>query len=149
MKKINRKAKFNYNLFEKYEAGIVLAGAEVKAIRKGDIDLSNSFAKVMEDEVYLINVNIPVEGKKDYNPTRTRKLLLHKKEILSIKTKIKAKKLTLVPTKVYTKGRRIKAEIALAKSKKKYQKKETKKKKDIEREVERELRGRKDNNSKI
>jgi len=141
---VNKKAQFNYNLFERFEAGLVLNGGEVKAVRGRQVDLSNSYAKIVGDETYLINANIPVEGKKDYVSTRTRKLLLHKSEIISIKSKIKAKKLTLVPLRVYTKGSLIKAEIALAKTKRKFEKKESIKKKDIERDIERELRGDKD-----
>jgi|SRR3990172_3947691 len=140
MRIINKKAKFNYNLLEKFEAGVSLIGAEAKALRIRGADLSSSFAKIIEDEVYLINVNIPVEGKKDYNPTRSRKLLLHKDQIISLQSKIKAKKLTLVPTKIYNKNRLVKVEIALAKSKRKFEKKEAIKKKDIEREIEKELK---------
>jgi SsrA-binding protein len=142
MKKINRKAKFNYKLLDSFEAGIVLNGAEVKAIRNGQVDISNSYAKIVNNEAYLINANIPVSGKKDYSPTRTRKLLLHKDEIISIKTDIKAKKLTLVPTKVYTKHNLVKVELALAKPKRQFQKKESIKKRDIERDLERELKER-------
>ena len=149
MKITNKRARFNYKLFDKYETGLVLNGAEVKAIRRGSADLSQSYAKIIDDEVYLINANIPVEGKKDYSPTRTRKLLLHKDQIISIKSKVKAKKLTLVPTKLYTKGRLIKAELALAKAKRKFEKKEAIKRKDIERDMERELRGEKDNKSRL
>ena len=145
MQVLNKRAKFDYNLLESYEAGAELLGGEVKAIRQGKIDLSNSFAKVIEDEVFLVNANIPVKDKKNYSPSRTRRLLLHKDEIISIKTKIKAKKLTLVPTKMYTKGRLVKVQIALAKSKRKFEKKEAIKRKDIEREIARELRGEKDN----
>ncbi len=149
MKVNNKKANFNYKLFEKFEAGISLIGGEVKALRKGNVDLSQSFAKIVDGEVYLINANIPIEGKKDYLPTKSRKLLLHKNQIISIQSKIKAKKLTLVPTKVYTKGRLIKVEIALAKSKRKFEKKEAIKRRDIEREIERELRGEKDSENRI
>jgi len=140
MRILNKKAKFNYNLLEKFEAGISLIGAEAKALRIRGADLSSSFAKIIGDEVYLVNVNIPVEGKKDYNPTRSRKLLLHKDQIISLQSKIKAKKLTLVPTKIYNKNRLVKVEIALAKSKRKFEKKEAIKKKDIEREIEQELK---------
>jgi SsrA-binding protein len=142
MRKINKKARFNYKLLERFEVGISLIGAEVKAIRAGRVDLSNSYAKIIDNEVYLINANISVVGKKEYKPTRSRKLLLHKNQITSLKTKIKAKSLTLVPTKVYTKGRLIKVEIALAKAKRKFEKKEVIKKRDIKREIEAELRGR-------
>lgn len=136
----NKKARFNYILLEKYEAGISLLGAEVKAIRSGHADISGSYAKVIDSEIYLVNANIPVANKKDYDAARTRKLLLHRKQIITIKSKIKAKKLTIVPTKLYTKGRLIKAEIALAKTKRKFEKKKILKKKEIEREIERELK---------
>ncbi|OGM18697.1 SsrA-binding protein [Candidatus Woesebacteria bacterium RIFCSPHIGHO2_01_FULL_38_10] len=143
MKVINKKAKFNYKLIERFEVGIALQGAEVKAIRRGNVDLTQSFAKIIGDEIYLINTNVPGEGKKDYNSRRIIKLLLHKKEIISIKSKIKAKKLTLIPLSLYTKGRLIKAEIALAKAKRKFEKKEAIKKRDIEKEIEAELKQRK------
>ena len=140
MQIVNKKAKFNYNLFERIEAGISLLGAEAKAVRGGHVNLSDSFAKIIDREIYLVNANIPVEGKKDYSSTRTRKLLLHKDQIISIQTKIKQKRLTLVPTKIYTKGNLAKIELALAKSKRKFEKKESIKKKDIQREMEQELR---------
>jgi len=140
MKIINRKATFNYKLLEKFEAGISLTGAEVKSIKKGKIDLSAAYGKILGDEAYLVNANIPFEGAIDNKSTRSRKLLLHKNEIVAINAKIKAKKLTLVPTKVYTRGPFIKLEIALAKSKKRFEKKELLKKKDIEREMEKQLK---------
>ncbi|RLC32919.1 SsrA-binding protein [Candidatus Woesebacteria bacterium] len=141
MKIVNRKAQFNYQLIERIEAGIVLAGHEVRAVKNGHVDLATAYAKIMGDEAYLINANIASNISGDYSPTRARKLLLHKNQIISLQTKIQAKKLTLVPTKMYTKARLIKVEIALAKSKRKFEKKELKKKKDIEREIERELKG--------
>ena len=140
MQIVNKKAKFNYILYERIEAGVSLTGAEVKAIKTGRGDLSNSYAKIIEGEAYLVNANFPAEGIQNYNPTRTRKLLLHKDELVSIATKVKQKKLTLVPTKVYTKGRLVKLEIALAKTKRKFEKKESIKKKDIEREIAQQLR---------
>ena len=140
MKIFNRKANFIYKLeSDRFEAGITLSGGEVKAVRNGRGDISQSYAKVLNGEIYLINANIPVLGAKAL-PTRTRKLLLHKNEILSIITKAKQQKLTLIPTKLYTKGRLIKAELALGKNKKQYQKKESIKRKDVERDIEREFR---------
>ena len=141
MRIINKKAKFNYNLSERFEVGIVLTGAEVKALKTGRADLSNSYAKIVGGEAYLVNANIPAQGVQNYDATRSRKLLLHKNELISLGTKMKQKQLTLVPIRVYTKGRLVKAEIALAKSKRKFEKKESIKKKDIEREIEKELRG--------
>jgi len=140
MKIINRKATYQYKLeSDRFEAGIALSGGEVKAVRNGRGDISQSYAKVVNGEIYLINANIPVLGAKA-SPTRTRKLLLHREEILSILTKAKQQKLTLIPTKLYTKGRLIKAELALGKSKKQYQKRESIKRKDVERDIEREFR---------
>lgn len=140
MRVINRRARYNYRLFDKYEAGVSLTGVEVKAIRNGRANISSAYAKIINSEVYLVNANIQVKGVKDYDPLRTRKLLLNKAEIISIQTKIKQKKLTLVPTKLYTRGRLIKIEIALAKTKRKFEKKEAIKKKDIEREIAKELK---------
>ena len=142
MKIINKKAKFNYILFEKFEAGVSLTGAEVKAIKTARADLSNSYVKIIRDEAYLVNANIPADGVQNYNPTRSRKLLLHRAELVSLSTKMKQKNLTLVPVKVYTKGRLVKLEIALAKAKRKFEKKESIKKKDIEREIAQQLRSR-------
>ncbi len=140
MRVTNKRARYNYRLFDKYEAGVSLTGVEVKAIRNGRADISSAYAKIINGEVYLVNANIQAKGVKDYDPLRTRKLLLNKAEIISIQTKIKQKKLTLVPTKLYTRGRLIKAEIALAKTKRKFEKKEAIKKKDIEREIAKALK---------
>lgn len=143
MQTINKKANFNYTILERIEAGVSLNGGEVKAIRGGKADLSNSYAKILDGEAYLINANIPVEGKKNYNPTRLRKLLLHKNQITTIKSKTKAQNLTLVPTKLYTKGPLVKAEIALAKGKREFDKRESLKRKDLEREIQQEYKNRK------
>lgn len=137
MKIVNKKASFNYNLLERIEAGIVLKGSEVKTIIERGADLKNAFVKIINGEVYLVNANIFDESQ---DPTRTRKLLIKKREIISLENKIKAKKLTLVPTKMYNKGRRIKLELALAKPKKQFEKKKAIKRKDIEKELERELK---------
>ncbi|HEX6977120.1 MAG TPA: SsrA-binding protein SmpB [Patescibacteria group bacterium] len=136
----NKRAKFNYELGKKYEAGIVLSGGEAKSVRTGHCDLSRSYVKIMNNEAYLINANIPVAGALNYDSTRTRKLLLHRSEISDIETNLKQKKLTIVPISVYTKGRLIKAEIALGKPKKTFEKKASIKQKDIKRDIEREAR---------
>jgi SsrA-binding protein len=137
VKIINKKASFNYTLLERFEAGIALIGVEIKALRERGADLNNAFVKIINGEAYLINANIFSEND---NPTRSRKLLLHKREIISLENKIKAKKLTLIPTKMYNKGRHIKVEISLAKPKKQFEKKEALKRQDIEKEAERELK---------
>lgn len=138
----NKKAGFEYFLYERFEAGIVLLGGEVKSVRSNNVDLSNSFARFIDGELFLVNANIPIDGKKDYEPTRMRKLLLHKSECVSIKSKIQAKKLTLVPVKMYNTGRLIKVELALAKSKRKFEKRESIKEKDIERDLEEQFKDR-------
>lgn len=137
---INKKARFNYELLEKLEVGISLIGSEARVLREKGADLSNSYAKILNGDVYLINSNITIEGKKDYDPTRSRRLLLHKAEITSIESKIKAKKLTLVPVRIYNKGRLVKVEIALAKPKRKFEKRELIKKRDVERELAQEFK---------
>lgn len=140
MKVFNKRARFDYKLEEdRFDSGLVLSGGEAKALRMGHADLSQSVARVLNGEVWLINANIPVVGAKDYNSTRSRKLLLHKAEILSIATKMKQRKLTLVPVLMYTKGRLIKLKLALGKPKRKFEKRQVIKAKDIERDIEREL----------
>lgn len=116
----------------------MLTGAEVKAVRAKKVNISQAHARIINGEMYLINANF--NGENIENPTRTKKLLLHRKEIESLETKIKAKKLTLVPVSLYTTRRLVKVEIALAKAKRKHEKREKIKKKDIEREIERELK---------
>jgi SsrA-binding protein len=144
MKIVNRKATFDYSVLERFEAGIHLLGAEVKAARAGQVDLHGSFAKIMGSEVYLINAKIlPYKFARPevYDARRTRKLLLHKKQIISLKSKIEGANLTIVPLSMYTKGSLIKLELALAKSKKKFEKKELLKKQDLDREIEETLKG--------
>lgn len=144
MKIINRKASYDYELEEKFEAGINLQGAEVKAVRLGHADLSGSFARIMGNEVYLINAKIfPYEFARpdQYDPKRTRKLLLHKKQITAIKGKTEGANLTIVPVSLYTRNNLIKLELALGKPKKKFEKKEAIKRRDIERDIEEALKG--------
>lgn len=133
----NKKASFLYTIEEKIEAGMVLSGGEARAIRTGHINLGNAYAKIINNEVYLVNADIPVSGAKNYNQTRSRKLLLKRAEILNLEIKMKQKKLTLVPLGVYTKGRLIKLELGLGKGKKEHEKREYLKKKDLERELRR------------
>lgn len=139
MKKVNKKARFDYKILETVEAGIALTGKEVKSIKKGDIDLKGAHVKEMDGEVYLINANISGKGD-NYDPRRSRKLLLHKSQIVSILSKTKGKKLTLVPVSVYTTRGLVKVEIALAKPKRKFEKKKKLKDRDIKRDIERELK---------
>jgi SsrA-binding protein len=143
MSTFNKKAKFEYKLEpDRIEAGLVLSGGEAKAIRTGHADISTAVCRILNDEVYLINANIPVQGATKYVPTRSRKLLLHRDEIVSIRTRAKQRKLTLVPVKLYTKGRLVKLELALGTPKHKFEKRALIKAKDIERDIAQELKGR-------
>ena len=140
---INRRAKFDYDLLEKFEAGIALIGSEVKSVKAGHMTLIGSYVRLLRGEAWLINSQInpyPFADNRNYDPKRTRKLLLHKNELLKLGQQTKEKNLTIVPVACYTKGRNIKLEIALARAKKQYRKREAKKRQDIQREVERELR---------
>lgn len=143
----NRRASFDYNLLEKYEAGLVLQGQEVKAIKNNRISLAGSFVTIRKTpklEAYLLNANIPAYQPKnappDYDETRSRKLLLRKNEINSLIGKISQKGLTLVPIRVYLKRGLVKLEFAVGKGKRKVDKREAIKKKETNREIRRELR---------
>ena len=140
----NRKARFDYEVLEKFEAGIELVGAEVKSVRGGQISLEGSFVIVRGGEAFLINANVPpyqpANAPKDYEPLRNRKLLLTKKEIGELEISGKNKSLTIVPISVYNKGRKIKVEIALAKGKKKFDKRESVKKRETDIEIRREYK---------
>ncbi|MDP2638113.1 MAG: SsrA-binding protein SmpB [Candidatus Levybacteria bacterium] len=142
MKITNKRAFFDYQILERLEAGINLYGSEVKAVRLGHADLSGSHVRIMGSEAYLINAKIfPYEYSRpeNYDEKRTRKLLLHKKEIIALKSKAEGQKLALVPISLYTTKSFIKLEIGIGKGKKEFDKKESIKKKDIERQVEQEL----------
>lgn len=141
MKIFNKRAQFDYEIKEKMEAGIHLLGAEVKAIRLGHADLTGSHVRIMGNEAYLINASIfpyKYARPESYDERRSRRLLLHKKEILALKAKMDGQNLTIVPICLYTTGTLIKLEIALGKGKKQYEKKAAKKKKDLDREMEQE-----------
>ena len=141
----NKKAYFNYQLLEKLEAGLVLIGQEVKSIKSGRLNLAGSYVVLRDAELYLINAKIPPYQPKnipeDYDPLRSRKLLLRKKEIDYLIGKIKQKGLTLVPLKVYTKRGKIKLEFGIAKGLKKADKRELIKRREFEREKQRLLKG--------
>lgn len=144
MKIYNRRANFDFQLLDKIEAGINLLGAEVKAVRLGHADLTGSFVKITGSEAYLVNAKIyPYQYARPeaYDTSRTRKLLLHKKEILALKSKMDGAGLTIVPVSLYTRHQLIKLQIALAKPKKKFQKKEALKRKDLDREIEETVKG--------
>ncbi|MEA3293140.1 MAG: SsrA-binding protein SmpB [Patescibacteria group bacterium] len=140
----NKKAYFDYEILEKFEAGIVLTGNEVKSIRAGRMSLVSSFVILKNEEVFLINASIPPYQPKnvpaEYEPIKTRKLLLKKSEIKHLIGKSKQKGLTLIPLKVYTDKRNIKIEFAVGRGKKKFDKREKIKKQDIEREMRKALK---------
>jgi SsrA-binding protein len=134
----NREAYFNYHIVETYECGIMLTGTEVKSIREGRCNLKDSYAQVRNGEAWLFNAHISPysHGHRDnHNPTRTRKLLLHKSEIERLMSKAQEKGLTLVPTKMYFKNGNLKIELAVAKGKKLYDKRETERRRDADREA--------------
>lgn len=142
MKVINRRARYDYYLLERFEAGIALTGPEVKSIKTSRINLQDSFVRVRHGQAWLHNAHVspyPYADNRDYDPKRTRKLLLHKNELLGLTKKMEGKRLTLVPTSCYTKKGKIKVEIALARGKKKWDKREAIKRRDLERETKREL----------
>jgi SsrA-binding protein len=137
----NRQASHRYNLLEKWECGIVLTGTEVKSCRAGRVQLKDGYATVDGGEVWLQNVHIaPYDPARDnHDPERPRKLLMHRREIERLIGKTAEKGLTLVPTRMYFKGKRAKVEIALARGKDLYDKRRTLKEKDMKREIQREL----------
>jgi len=139
----NRKAKFNYFFTDFFEAGIVLKGSEVKSLRDGKANISESYAYDLSGEIYLINSHIPSYKESSYNnhnPVRNRKLLLNKREINKLLGKINKEGFTLIPTKLYFKKGKAKVEIAVAKGKKHYDKRQVKKKRDWDREKSRIFR---------
>ncbi len=140
----NKKAFFNYEIIESFEAGISLVGSEVKSIREGRISLKESYAEIKKGEVFLVNCHIsPYDAANRFNhdPLRERKLLLHHREIKRLTGKIKERGLTLVPTKVLINDKgKVKVEIALAKGKRAYQKREAIRERDRDREMEAELK---------
>ena len=139
---VNKKAKFDYEIVEKLEAGIVLAGSEVKSVRAGHVNMGDSFCFVENGELYLKNCRISAYDKATILPPdemRSRKLLLHKREISRLTGKSREKCLTIVPLAMYFKGRRVKVEIALARGKRSYDKKQTIKDRDTGRDMQRQI----------
>ncbi len=134
----NRVARYNYEILEKFEAGIDLLGPEVKSVRAGQVSLNEAFVHIRDGQVFLVNAHIhPYQNSvQTINPTRSRRLLLHKNEILSLAGKTATNGLTLVPISLYNKGNIFKVEIALAKGKKQWDKREAIKKRDIQRDIE-------------
>jgi SsrA-binding protein len=141
----NRKAFHDFHLLESFEAGLVLLGTEVKAIREGRVNLRDSFARVEGGEVYLYNVNISPyshRGYADHEPLRRRKLLLHRDEIRKLIGKTVERGMTLVPVRLYFKNGRVKVAVSLAKGKKDYDKRETIKRREVDRETRAAIKSR-------
>ena len=139
----NRKAYHEYNILEQFEAGLQLKGSEVKSIREGKASLKQSYVLIRKGEAWLKGSHIASyshTGFEGHEPVRDRKLLLHKREIQKINSKLAEKGLTAVPTKLYFKGGYIKLEFGLAKGKKLYDKRDSKKKRDVERDIKRAIK---------
>lgn len=143
MEILNRKVNFDYEIIDTYESGIVLTGTEIKSIRSGKANLKDSYAIIKNNELFLLNMHISTyeQGNRfNHDETRTRKLLMHKNEILKLKNKLEINGFTLVPIKLYFKGNKAKILIGLAKGKKNYDKREAIKKKDIDRQIAKDLK---------
>jgi len=141
----NREAYHNFHIIETIECGIALTGTEVKSIREGRCNLKDSYGQIRQGEAWLLNAHISPYthgNRENHEPTRTRKLLLHKKEINKLSGKAQEKGLTLVPTKMYFKNGRLKLELAVAKGKKLYDKRETEKRREADREARATLKER-------
>ena len=142
----NDKAEFNYDILEKFEAGMVLIGSEVKSIKTGKISIKGSYVVIEGGEAYLTGANIspyqPKNSPKDYDPQRLRKLLLEKSEINYLIGKSKTSGLALVALKIYDKNAKIKLEFGIGRGKKKFDKRETIKKREAKREMDKELKSR-------
>ena len=141
----NRRARFEYEILDRWEAGIALLGPEVKSLRAGTATLSDAYAMVRRGQVFLLNAHIaPYKqaGRDNPDPRRERKLLLHRSEILKIEAKVIERGLTLIPLMLYFKGGRAKVEIAMARGKRRHDKRETIRRREQEREMQRAGRGR-------
>lgn len=137
----NKKARFNYEVIDTIEAGLSLTGPEVKSIRNGDVSINEAFVLIRKQEAFIINMNVKKYEQANYtptalDPTRTRKLLLHKKEVLRLLKRVQEDRLTLVPGKLYWTNNKVKLEVILGKGKKMQDKRETIKKRDQEREIQ-------------
>jgi len=138
----NRRARFEYEFLERFEVGIVLTGTEIKSVRTGQISLNEAFARVRDHEIWLLGMHIPPykEGSfSNHDPTRPRKLLMHRKEIDRLAGRAAEKGLTIVPTRLYFKRGRVKLDIALARGKKTYDKRREERERDAKRDLAREI----------
>jgi SsrA-binding protein len=139
----NRRARHDYHLLDRYEAGLVLTGTEVKSLREGKATLQQAFAEVREGEAWLLGLHVPEYGqgnRANHEPDRSRKLLLHRREIDKLYAQVREKGFTVVPTKLYFKDGRVKVEIALARGKELHDKRRDIADRDAKRQIERELK---------
>lgn len=140
----NRKARFDFEILETLEAGLVLFGHEVKSIRAGKVKLDGGYVVIRGDEAFLVGITVPpyqpANTAKDYEQDRPRKLLLHKKELAKLESATETQGLTAVPLKLYNNGQKLKLEVAIVRGKKKHDKRETIKKRDTKRTIERILK---------
>ena len=138
----NRKARHEYEILDTWEAGLVLLGTEVKALRNGRVNLGDSYGEIREGEAWLVKMHIgPYEmgNRENHDPFRRRKLLLNRREIRKIRPKVEEQGLTLVPLKIYFKKGRVKIELGLGRGKKLHDKRDAKAKKDVQRRIEKEM----------
>lgn len=141
---VNKNAKRNYDFIEEYEGGLALTGAEVKSIKAGHVQLKGAYLTIRDSELWIRNMHVSPYKKAgnidSYNPSRDRKVLVHKRELKKLIGKQKAEGLTLVPISVYTKGDLIKLSFALARGKKQYEKRDAIKKRDVQRKIQQEMK---------
>ena len=139
----NRKARHEYHILEKYEAGIALKGSEVKSIREGNVSIKESYVRFFDSELYIIGMHIAEyenKGYDDVQSVRDRKLLLHKRELTKLKSKVDEKGVTMIPMNLYLKRNLIKVEFGLAKGKKLWDKRKDKQDKEIKRNIDRKMK---------
>ena len=139
----NKKARFNYEIVDTFEAGIVLIGTEVKSLRQKKVSIQESYGKIINNEIYIVGLNIAqyeMGNRFNHEPTRERKLLLHRHEIKRLTGKLKEKGFTLVPLKMYFKNGKVKVQLGLGKGKAQYDKRKDIQKRDVERDMQREMK---------
>jgi SsrA-binding protein len=141
----NRRARFEYEWLERFEAGVALTGTEIKSIRTGQVSLNEAYARVRDGEIWLLGMHIPpykAGSFSNHEPNRPRKLLLHREEIVRLSAKVAEKGFTLIPTRMYFKRGKVKVDLALARGKKLWDKRRETKEREAVRDMAREVRGR-------
>jgi SsrA-binding protein len=139
----NKKARFNYEIIETFEAGLVLLGTEVKSLRNKKVSIQESYARIIDSEAFIIGMNIAeyeMGNRHNHEPLRNKKLLLHKKEIIRLRSKLNEKGLSLIPLKLYFKNGKVKCLLGLGKGKAMYDKRKTIQQRDLDRDMNREIK---------